>query len=69
MAMALSWMLKNCVCSSCKYPIVVTQAKEEYCDYWYYCSNPDCSNHTPGEQLADTEDCSFMGTDLIFFHS
>ena len=54
-----AWLLTGRECEFCGYPIVVTQAVEQYCDYWFYCANPECPNHNPGEQLGDTEACSF----------
>ncbi len=50
----LSWFLKDHVCSFCDYEVVVTQGKQR--DYRYYCSNPDCSNHTNPVDLGDMED-------------
>jgi hypothetical protein len=58
MGIAKSWMFKHHTCKECDYEIVVTQATEDACDYWYYCSNPTCVNHG-GEQLGDMEECSF----------
>jgi len=56
---AKSWIHRRFLCKKCQYEIVVTQATESDCDYWYYCSNKTCPNHHPGEQLGDMEEFSF----------
>lgn len=49
-----SWILELGDCKDCGYKIIVTQGKKW--DYRYYCSNPDCKNHTDIRDLGDTED-------------
>jgi len=49
-----SWFMKGRHCGVCHYPVVVTQGKEA--DYRYYCSNPDCEQHTAMEDLYDLQD-------------
>ena len=49
-----SWL--GGTCSVCGYPVVMTQGLRW--DYRYYCSNPDCTNHTAHleDDLGDQED-------------
>jgi hypothetical protein len=48
-----SWMSGHC--RECGYPVVVTQAKDECMDYWWYCSHKSCTWHKYGEQTGDME--------------
>lgn len=54
MSKADTWLFVD-TCVDCDYPIVVTQATKEFCDYWFYCSNKNCINHADGEQVGDME--------------
>ena len=58
MGMPSSWL--SGVCSICDYPVVVTQPSEatepvdyDLYDYSWYCSNPDCENHSPPVGTGD----------------
>lgn len=56
---------ENYRCSTCGHQIIMTQPEftmtndpestAEPADYWWYCSNPACNNHHPGEQLFNDE--------------
>jgi hypothetical protein len=52
-----SWMKGHCI--DCDYPVVVTQPSDvtkyngKYYDYSWYCSNPDCDNHSPPVGTGD----------------
>ncbi|TDX48284.1 hypothetical protein [Orenia marismortui] len=51
-----SWIAGEC--KKCGYEVVVTQPDSEnypYDDYWWYCSNKDCSFHKQGEHTGDME--------------
>ena len=48
-----SWFAGTC--KKCGYNVVVTQPTDKFCDYWWYCSNKLCENHTIGEQTGDME--------------
>ena len=51
-------------CKDCGFPVIITQASDKFADYWYYCSNKECKNHHPGEQIGDQENCSFEESGL-----
>lgn len=57
-----SWIVKNEVCKACGYNVIVTQAVDHGCDYWYYCSNKQCDNHHPGDQVGDMEEVGWTRT-------
>ena len=48
------------ICNDCGFNLIVTQGRKW--DYWWYCSNKECKNHHPGEDLSDQQDCSFQVT-------
>ena len=52
-----SWFCTFEVCKDCDSNLVICQSPKS--DYWWYCSDKDCKNHHPGEQLGDQEQCSF----------
>lgn len=54
-----SWMSEDCLCGSCGYPVIGTQATEPTCDYWWYCSNKACMNHI-GTQHGDQEEVPWV---------
>ena len=49
-----SWFAANRVCTECGYNVVVTQGVKA--DYRFYCSNPDCMNHT----------CNYKSIDYLY---
>lgn len=52
----LSWFTG--VCSLCGFNVVVTQPdwkNHPHDDYWWYCSNKECSNHKDGEHTGDMD--------------
>lgn len=51
-----SWIVKHSECKDCGYNLIITQSKQH--DYFWYCSNKYCKNHS-GEELGDQEECSF----------
>jgi hypothetical protein len=55
----LSWICKFGICEECDGFVVVTQPTEKYCDYWYYCADKRCINHS-GEQVGDQESPVFL---------
>lgn len=48
-----SWLTAS-FCKACGHNVVVTQAIENGCDYWWYCANKSCKNHA-GSQLSDQD--------------
>lgn len=59
-----SWIVSFAVCWNCDSNLVICQSNQGK-DYWWYCSNKSCTNHSPGEQLYDCEDCSFATTENL----
>jgi hypothetical protein len=54
-----SWLVSFAVCKDCDSNLVICQPTEQFCDYWWYCSNKECENHHPGEQLGDQDEPIF----------